>query len=242
MDVDRLYVDVVRELERRADVEQARKEMYFHKQVGAGFQCYGISAPEFKEIAKKFKQAFRELGFEDRFELARRFFRSGYGGQMSFGIALLKLNVKDMKPSDFWVLEDVGDCLNNWGTVDGFCIDVLQPLLLAYPDEVLSILRRWNRSESLWKRRASVVVFTRNIGKSGKFTEEALKLCNGLIWDKGGFSAKGRGLGSKRHYERRQRESAGIRQGAEAERSLSGNNAVCHTRLERKRSQSSPRH
>ncbi|MDH7563576.1 MAG: DNA alkylation repair protein [Candidatus Bathyarchaeota archaeon] len=197
MGVDGLYADVVRELERRADAEQAKKEMYFHKQVGDGFRCYGISAPDFKEIVKKFKQAFKELSFEDRFELARRFFRSRYGGQMSFGIALLKLNVKEMKPADFGVLEEVGDCLNNWGTVDGFCIDVLQPLLLEYPNEILGILKRWNRSESLWKRRASVVVFTRNIGKSGKFTDEALKLCDNLIWDKEDLVRKGVGWALK---------------------------------------------
>jgi 3-methyladenine DNA glycosylase AlkD len=197
LDVERLYADVVGELERRADAGGIEKEMYFHKKVGADFKCYGISAPEFKEIAKKFRQAFKELSFEDRVELARRFFRSGYGGQMSFGIALLKRNVKKMKPSDFWVLEEVGNCLNNWGSVDGFCIDVLQPLLVAYPEEMLKILRQWNRSENLWKRRASVVVFTRRVGASGKFTDEALALCDRLVWDKEDYVRKGVGWALK---------------------------------------------
>jgi hypothetical protein len=92
---------------------------------------------------------------------------------MSFGIALLKLNVKEMKPCDLGVLEEVGARLNNWGSVDGFCIDVLQPLLLTYPDEVLRILRNWNKSESLWKRRASVVALTRRVGAGEEFTDEA---------------------------------------------------------------------
>ena len=197
MGVERLYVDVVGELERRADAKRAEKEMFWHKKVGDGFKCYGISAPEFMEIAKKFRHAFMELSFGDRVELARRFFRSRYGGQMSFGVALLKLNVKEMKPKYFWVLEEVGDCLNNWGAVDGFCIDVLHPLLMAYPDEVLKILRKWNKSESLWKRRASVVVFTRRIGASGKFTDEALALCDNLIWDKEDYVRKGVGWALK---------------------------------------------
>jgi len=197
LSIERLYADVVGELEQRADAELAKKEMYYHKKVGAGFKCYGISTPEFREIAKKFSQAFKELSFKDRFELARRFFRSGYAGQMSFGIALLKLSVKEMKPRDFWVLEEVGGCLNNWGTVDGFCIDALQPLLLTYPDDVLKILRKWNKSESLWKRRASVVVFTRSIGASGKFTDEALKLCDRLVWDEEDYVRKGVGWALK---------------------------------------------
>jgi 3-methyladenine DNA glycosylase AlkD len=149
------------------------------------------------EITKKFREAFRKLGFEDRVELARRFFRSGYAGQMSFGTALLSLNVKEMKPRDFWVLEEMSDCFNNWGTVDGFCIDVMQPLLLSYQDDVLRILREWNKSESLWKRRASVVTFTRRIGASGKFTDEALELCDASIWDEEDLVRKGVGWALK---------------------------------------------
>jgi len=193
LDVERLYEDVVDELERRADAERAKKEMHWHKTVGDTFKCYGISAPEFEEIAKKYRQAFRNLSFSERSELAKRFFRSGYGAQMSFGTALLKLNVKEMKPADFQVLEEVGDSLNNWGTVDGFSIDVLQPLLLSYPDQVLKILTKWNKSKSLGKGRASVVVFTRKVGASGKFTDEAIRLCNNLIGDDEYYVRKGVG-------------------------------------------------
>jgi hypothetical protein len=84
LDIERLYADIVGELERRADSERAEKEMYYHKKVGVGFKCYGISAPEFKEIAKKFSQTLKELGFRDRVELARSF--SGLG----------------MRPDEFW--------------------------------------------------------------------------------------------------------------------------------------------
>jgi len=110
---------------------------------------------------------------------------------------LLKSNVERMKPSDFGVLEDVGNCLNNWGTVDGFCIEVLQPLLFKYPRETLQLLRRWNTAKSLWKRRASVVAFTRRVGKSGRFTDEALELCDNLIWDKEDYVKKGVGWALK---------------------------------------------
>ena len=36
----------------------------------------------------------------------------------------------------------------------------------------------------MWKRRASVVIFTRKVGESGRFTKEALELCENLIWAK----------------------------------------------------------
>jgi 3-methyladenine DNA glycosylase AlkD len=193
LDIERLYGEIVGELERRADAGRAKKEMYYHKTVGKGFKAYGIVAPEFYEIAKKYQSMFKQLTFKERITLVEQFFRSGYTGQMSFGIILLRLSVKEMKPEDFGVLGIVGDCLNNWGTTDGFCIDVLQPLLLAYPKEVLRILREWNKAESLWKRRASVVVFTRKVGASGKFTNEALELCDRLVFDAEEYVRKGVG-------------------------------------------------
>ena len=197
MNVEGLYSEIVRELEKRADPRIAEKEMYYHKKVGPNFKVYGISAPEFILMLKKYRQGFRQMSFEERMELSTRFFRSGYGAQMSFGIALLKLNVKDMKPDDFGVLEIAGDCLNSWGTVDGFCIDVLQPLLFEYPNETLQLLRKWNGAESLWKRRASVVVFTRRVGASGRFTDEALEFCERLIWDEEDYVRKGVGWALK---------------------------------------------
>jgi 3-methyladenine DNA glycosylase AlkD len=69
--------------------------------------------------------------------------------------------------------------------------------LLSYPKEVLKILRRWNTAESLWKRRASVVAFTRRVGASGKFTDEALSLCDNLVWDMEDYVRKGVGWALK---------------------------------------------
>lgn len=45
----------------------------------------------------------------------------------------------------------------------------------------------------MWKRRVSVVAFVRKIGESGKFTNEALMLCENLIWDKEDMVQKGVG-------------------------------------------------
>jgi 3-methyladenine DNA glycosylase AlkD len=70
-------------------------------------------------------------------------------------------------------------------------------LLFNYPNEVLQVLRRWNRAKSLWKRRASVVVLTRRVGASGRFTDEALELCNGLVWDGEDYVRKGVGWALK---------------------------------------------
>ena len=68
--------------------------------------------------------------------------------------------------------------------MDDFCINVLQAVLQKEQKATLNLVKKWNKSSNLWKKRASLVVFTRSIGESGKFTDVVLKLCENLIWDK----------------------------------------------------------
>lgn len=79
-----------------------------------------------------------------------------------------------------------------WGNVNHFR-SVLQSMLEQHPDEIIGLLRKWNRSDNRWKRRASVVVFTRRIAKDGRFIDEALDLCENLIWDEDDLVRKGVG-------------------------------------------------
>jgi len=57
----------------------------------------------------------------------------------------------------------------------------------------LRLLQKWNRSQNMWKRRASIVAFVWKIGSSGEFTDEALDLCENLIWDEEELVLKGVG-------------------------------------------------
>jgi 3-methyladenine DNA glycosylase AlkD len=62
-------------------------------------------------------------------------------------------------------------------------VNVLYPLMLCQPGDVLPLLETWNRSPNPWARRASVVPFTHKVGASGRFTQDCLRLCEGLVWD-----------------------------------------------------------
>ena len=105
--------------------------------------------------------------------------------------------IKEITPAHYGFLHEIGDYLNNWADTDWLCIDILQPLLKKYPQETLNLLNTWNKSKSLWKRRASVITFTRRIGMSGEFTDDVLELCNNLIWDKQDMVRKGVGWALK---------------------------------------------
>ena len=85
----------------------------------------------------------------------------------------------------------------DWGNTDLFCGAVLQPMLKRIPEQVIELLRKWNQSENKWKRRASVVTFTRKTAEQGKFIDTALELCDNLIWDQEDLVRKGVGWALK---------------------------------------------
>jgi hypothetical protein len=62
-----------------------------------------------------------------------------------------------------------------------FCWSILRVLLERHTDAMLELARRWNADSDPWLRRASVVLFTRKTGESGRFTDVALELCDNLV-------------------------------------------------------------
>ncbi len=191
MTIDDLYLEVVRILEKRADIQIASKKIYYHKK--SGYRSYGIRTPVLRELIKSHKSRLKRLSLEGRFALAKLFYKSGFSEQATYGNTILEINVGSMTPKHFDFLDEIISYFNSWATTDWFCILILQPLLRKYTKETLDLLRKWNRSENIWKRRASVVAFVRKIGESGEFTDEVLELCENLIWDKEDLVLKGVG-------------------------------------------------
>jgi hypothetical protein len=78
-----------------------------------------------------------------------------------------------------------------------FCWSILRVLLERHTDAMLELARRWNADPDPWLRRASVVLFTRKAGESGRFTDVALELCNNLAHDDHDMVRKGVGWALK---------------------------------------------
>jgi 3-methyladenine DNA glycosylase AlkD len=129
--------------------------------------------------------------------LATLLYKSGNFEQATIGDTLVELNIPDLTPVHFELLDGVVSYFNKWASVDWLCLHGLQSLLLEYREETLDLLRTWNRSENPWKRRASVLAFVRKTGASGEFTDEVLGLCNNLIWDEEEIVQKGVGWALK---------------------------------------------
>jgi 3-methyladenine DNA glycosylase AlkD len=192
---DDLALDLQRAIEEAAGRTLPEPETHYHK--GDVYLNYGLRAPEFWKIMKAFRPRFLALPLDRRLALAEELLAKQVGELGHAGIHILALSADDLAPEHFQYLDRLVDYFRGWSHVDHFCGDVMQPLLRRYPQESILLHRRWNVADNKWRRRASVVTFTRKVGESGRFTDQVLALCDGLIWDAEDLVQKGVGWALK---------------------------------------------
>ncbi|MFX1474380.1 MAG: DNA alkylation repair protein [Promethearchaeota archaeon] len=193
-----LHSEVTSELVQIAKTEPpSRLEWFKQQHQRPGLSSYGIRIPKVRKLIKRYTPRFKQLSLKDKLNLAMLFFKSGVFDQATIGDALIELGLPEFSPHHFPSLDETVEHFNNWASVDWLSLRVMQPLLLEYTDETLTLLRKWNTSKNLWKRRASVVSFVRKIGASGKFIDIVLGFCDNLIWDEEELVQKGVGWALK---------------------------------------------
>jgi len=161
------------------------------------YRALGLKAAQYYRIMDLFIPRFSELSLPEILKSAQALLDMRIGELGHAGIHILSLRTKDLTPDHFSLFDRMADGFHSWSHVDGFCIDILQPLLAAHPKETLGLLERWSGSSNRFKRRASIVTFVRKAGASGKYTDPMLKLCEKLIWDKEDIVQKGVGWALK---------------------------------------------
>ncbi len=191
--VDVLYTEVIDFVEKMVDPEKVYRGRRWHKE---SVVSYGLDNSDMQKVHSKFDGHFYELRLEEGIALAGKLIRSGNSTLIHIGIHLLGLRRDELDPSHFRFFDEFLDSFVGWGNVDHFR-SVLQSLLARHSAEVIGLLRKWNQSDNRWKRRASVVVFTRRVAKGGRFIDEALALCEKLIWDEEDLVRKGVGWALK---------------------------------------------
>lgn len=192
--VNELYAEVIDFLERMVDPRKVERDKRWHKEPVIS---YGFSSSDFVAAYNRFNSYFYDLNLKERLELARKLIRSENSTITHIGIHLLRISRQELNQTHFNFFDECLDNVAEWGNTDLFCGDVLQPILERIPEQVIELLRKWNQSENKWKRRASVVTFTRRTAKKGKHLDIALELCNNLIWDRDDLVRKGVGWALK---------------------------------------------
>ena len=166
------------ELERLSDNEKAEKLQGFFKtgkgQYGEGDIFLGVSVPDQRKTAKKFKHA----SVSDAVDLLR-------SGIHEHRLTALFLLVEKYRKGDEDTRKQIVDLylantawVNNWDLVDSSAHKILGAWLLDKPRD---ILYRLAKSDSLWERRISVIATFAFIPE--RDFEDALALSELLLGD-----------------------------------------------------------
>jgi len=160
---------------------------------------YGVRAPRMKQLIAQWLPDFRQLDDQSRVALAHKLIESGYGEQKTVALTLLNLSINYFQPEKFDLVDEFIRKQHGWSKIDAYTGSFLKSLLDLFPDEILALTRAWSTDPELWLRRASVVLFTRSVARSGEHIDHALGLCDLLKHDGEDLVQKGVGWCLKDH-------------------------------------------
>ncbi len=160
-----------------------------------GYDRYGIDDKLLKNQIDKWIEEWKdEMTIYSYLSLGDELMKNGKFEKKSLAISFLHANKKEFSKETFkrigkWF--DYG--VNNWATTDVLCMLILPNLLIDHVIE-FDDLKKWNDSESEWKRRAVPVTLV-ELDKSTKKVEptKAFELIEPLMLDKSEYVQKGIG-------------------------------------------------
>jgi 3-methyladenine DNA glycosylase AlkD len=194
-----LYDEITHDIQAAAGFQEAVPETRYHKH--REYMSYGLPMAELWRIMKGYRPRIMARPLAERLELATRLLGRHIGEFGHAGIFVLAKSAAELQPINFPYLDQRLDDFRSWSHVDYFCGEVMQPLLGRFRAETLAQLDTWSQSPNRFKRRSSVVTFTRKVGASGRYTAECLAMCDKLIWDPEDIVQKGVGWALKENYK-----------------------------------------
>ena len=123
------------------------------------------------------------LSSPERFALVTLLLKSHIEEQGHIAMAVLRMGLDEIGPKHFDQVDDLLDDFTSWSIVDDFATgkgSITAVLLGRYPKEALSLHERWLTSPNQWKRRTSVVSFTRKTASDGEYVDQTLRFCEAL--------------------------------------------------------------
>jgi 3-methyladenine DNA glycosylase AlkD len=121
------------------------------------FDFYGVQAVARKEIGKthhlqnQIKTAAElELIVKECFSLPQREFQY-------FAIQLFALHKKLWTVSSIKTMEHCLQEKSWWDSVDGIASDWLGPYFKMFPEQIVPVTSKWNRSKNMWLQRSSIM-------------------------------------------------------------------------------------
>ncbi len=188
-----LHRRIARDLERAARRSPVAGTAHGHAEA---ITHYGLRAPQLYDVIRRLRDEIAEPPLADRFALARLLLHSHVEEQGHVALAVLRGGLEEMQPKHFAVIDRLIDDFTSWSMTDDFAsgkASITWYLLQRFPDETLALLERWNASSNRWKRRASVITFTRAAAATGDYVDVTLRFCTALRHDADDLVQKGIG-------------------------------------------------
>lgn len=127
----------------------------------------GTSIPEIRNLLKERNRSegLDQLPMNQQVSLVNGLMRSELAEHKLAAILYMQLFWLGKQKNSF-LMSLISDwftdrLIHDWNTSDWLCVKVLTPLVDSGDEELIWILKRWNRDPYLWKARASLVPFAR---------------------------------------------------------------------------------
>ncbi len=184
-----ILAQIREDLKANADTQtQKGFQRYFKEQA----KFYGVKTETVGKIAKKYWLQVKTLDKQAIFALCEELYRSDYTEEAFIVAFWLPNYIEKLEPSDLPLFKGwIERYINNWAKCDGFCNHTIGDLIQKYP-ETLSELKPWAKSENRWLKRAAAVSLIVP-AKKGCFLQDALEICDQLLFDDDDMVQKGYG-------------------------------------------------
>ncbi|MFC1493021.1 DNA alkylation repair protein [candidate division KSB1 bacterium] len=192
---DSIIEDLHRALKDAAGGRKPEPDRKYHKH--DEYLTYGLNASAYREIMRKFHPRFLDLELQERLALAEKLCAENVGDIGHTGIYAIVQSINELDPSHFPVFDRIAENFRSWSHVDALSLYVFQPLMQKYKKDILNLVKTWSSSPVRWKRRASIVVFTRKAAKTGEFTDIVMEMSSYLAFDREDIVQKGTGWALK---------------------------------------------
>ncbi len=179
----RLHAQIVGGLERAAGRRAAVGRSHGQAEP---ISSYGLTEDAGRDVFKRWLAQVQDLSLEERFALARLLLASHVEEQGHLAMAVLRTGIAELTPATFDDIDGLLDDFTSWSITDDFASgkpSITAALLERYPKETLRLHERWLTSANRWKRRASVITFTRRVAAEGRYVAETLRFCEALQHD-----------------------------------------------------------
>jgi len=162
-----------------ASIGSPKKAQWLENYVKHNIKSKGVGIPEIRNIIRKINEKYKltDKTVTEQIELLNDLMSQEYTEDKIAAILYLQLFWKGKnEPQTFDLISYWFDnnFITDWNVCDWLCVRILTPLLDNYTKKTIAELRKWNRSENLWKARASLVPFAQSnsIKKHEKLIKE----------------------------------------------------------------------